>query len=216
MALAVKSNYELSDILTKIRKKIKYKIQDFNVLINLNDYSFPIKYILNSSITPQIFSDYVTDIDNFKIYKLNKTERKILEILRKNPTTKISDIIKSCGMTYISIKNKISLLEQQGIIKRFSIFVNVEKLGYSRYLCLLKLNPSAEYGPLIEFAKYHPNIIFLSTVLGSWDMILDIHVKNLADLHGIMHNMKEKFDKLIKENQYLQIYKEIKKSPVIP
>ncbi|PGL71625.1 Lrp/AsnC family transcriptional regulator [Bacillus sp. AFS055030] len=61
--------------------------------------------------------------------KLTEIDKKILEMLTKNGRMSYSDIGKELNLSRVSIRERVNQLIKNGVIERFSVVINSEKVG---------------------------------------------------------------------------------------
>jgi len=61
---------------------------------------------------------------------IDKTDMGILNILRSNARTPFLSIAKKLKVSESTVRNRVSNLENQGIIKKYSTIVEPSKIGY--------------------------------------------------------------------------------------
>ncbi|RFB17317.1 Lrp/AsnC family transcriptional regulator [Bacillus sp. HNG] len=61
--------------------------------------------------------------------KIDETDKKILELLTINGRMSYVDIGKELGLSRVSIRERVNQLIEKGIIEKFSVVINSEKVG---------------------------------------------------------------------------------------
>jgi len=82
--------------------------------------------------------------------KLDKLDLAILGILQENPKLRIRDLAERLKMPKSTIYYRLRQLESQGIIKKYGVILDSDKLGFE-YIVIIQVR--AKYGP-----KYHDEI----------------------------------------------------------
>lgn len=145
----------------------------------------------------------------------NKTNEKDIELLRlliPNARISLLELSTKLGATPKTIAQRIKKLEEDGVIVAYKTRLSLEKLGYQYFklsFMLRNLN-NENYMQLKEYIKEHPNIIFHNYVIGGYDIEIEIQVKSLEELKGIMNDIKDKFADIIRDFNYMMFYKEQK------
>ena len=60
---------------------------------------------------------------------LDRADQQILEILIDNSRTSLIEIADKVGLSRVAVKNRIDALEQKGVIERYTLIMNPEKVG---------------------------------------------------------------------------------------
>lgn len=91
---------------------------------------------------------------------LDQTDAQILKELTKNCRIKVNHLAQRVHLTAPAVTARINRLEDTGVIKRYTIEVDTEKLGYDRQIfiraAMKDAQQRAEYSDLI---KRHRNAI---------------------------------------------------------
>ncbi|MDR4890182.1 Lrp/AsnC family transcriptional regulator [Fredinandcohnia sp. QZ13] len=61
--------------------------------------------------------------------KIDETDKKILELLTINGRMSYVDIGKQLGLSRVSIRERVNQLIEKGVIEKFSVVINSEKVG---------------------------------------------------------------------------------------
>ena len=80
---------------------------------------------------------------------MDDKDRRIIEILRENSRTPYTEIAKKMNLTEATIRKRIAELEKKGVIEKYTIEVNPEKLGF-KTVTILGLDVEPQY--LLEAA----------------------------------------------------------------
>ena len=59
---------------------------------------------------------------------LDQVDNQILDILKENARTTFSDIGKSVGLSRVAVKNRVEVLEKNGVIQGYKTVVNKTKV----------------------------------------------------------------------------------------
>jgi Lrp/AsnC family leucine-responsive transcriptional regulator len=116
---------------------------------------------------------------------IDKKDMKIIEYLREHGRDKISDISNSLEIPRATIFERMERLRKDGFIKKYTVDLNYEKLGYSvlAYI-MIQYNPksSIDQRSLCVNLSRMENVISASIITGDWDIILLTAQKSMKDL----------------------------------
>ncbi|MCF7871442.1 AsnC family transcriptional regulator [Candidatus Woesearchaeota archaeon] len=134
--------------------------------------------------------------------KLDKIDKRILYELDKNariPDTKLARIAKKSKE---SIRYRIKKLQEQNIIKGFTIWVDPTKLGYNSAKIYLKLaNKPEKKKEMINELKKEKKLFWLGTADGAWDLGLTYFVKNNREFYETKNKLFSKYKDIIIETR---------------
>lgn len=143
--------------------------------------------------------------------KLDKKDKKILEILDKNARSSIADISRRTGIPRDSVMYRIKKMERQEVIRFFHTVLNPNVLNYPIY-CFVNfvLQDFTEEETFLSFLKTHPNIVYVAKTTGKWDFTINIAAKNLKHFDEIMMQIRKRFPRIIKDYETASIIQEYK------
>ena len=124
-----------------------------------------------------------------KGFEIDELDKQILSILSKDSTmgyTKIAEILKR---SHTTIKKRIDRLNDESIIKRYTIDIDYEKLGYD---IIAVIEASISQGKLIEFEELiakHPNVFGVFDVTGDYDSLILVRFKTRAELSDLIKSI---------------------------
>jgi len=113
---------------------------------------------------------------------------KIIEILQQNARTPYTDIAKILGVTETTVRKRISEMEKKGIIKKYTVEVDPEKLGY-KTVTILGMDVEPKH--LLEAAKKLaeiPETKWVATSTGDHMIMSEIWARNGEHLLQILTN----------------------------
>ena len=122
---------------------------------------------------------------------LDEIDRKLLDILYLDSRKKLSEIAKHLGVSVGSVHNRIKSLEERGIIKRFTIQIDPEKMGFD-LTALMSLQIKVRH--LKEVNKdlqQIPEIVALYNVTGEDDILAICRFRDRAHLNDVLQKILE-------------------------
>lgn len=142
--------------------------------------------------------------------KLDESELKIIELLSNNARASIIEIAEKTKLTSKTVINKIKNLKKNKIILGYRTEFDLEKLGYKYYKIHIEtFNTTPEKIKKIkQYIEQNPNIIFEDSVLGGYDLEIEVQVKNEDELRKLIGEIRSKFSDIIKDYEILHYYKE--------
>ena len=131
--------------------------------------------------------------------KIDALSIKITKALFKNSRENIAKIAYDNKTSVDKVRTRIRNLEESGIIKKYTIMLNYEKLGYEFYKTFLyfkSLNEN-ELKDLMNYTLKNKNTIHLVKAISPWDIELEIMCRNFIEYNEIISNLTEKFSSSI-------------------
>jgi len=102
---------------------------------------------------------------------LDKTELGILRVLIDNSRETLSAISEKTGTPLSTVRNKFNGLVSKGVIKGFTAFLDVRKLGMVGAVFFIRCGRN--YSKVVEAVKTHPNVGWVMELVGEYDVIGD-------------------------------------------
>ncbi len=199
----VKQAREFKEFIINLSDKFGEYILEKNIHTVLTTHRLNAKFLYAGATNTHSF--YQDEISNFK---LDETDKNILDILSKDSRINLIDIGKKLDIDSKVIKYRMKNLEKDGVIKGYVSSYNFDKLGLQFIQLNFTLKSLAQCKPIIDFFDQTNKCLFALELLGKYDLTIELHIKNINELREIMDNFKKIFvDKYIDYDIYT-IYKE--------
>lgn len=199
--IAAKNNRELYSLIEDIKIKYGKFISNYK-LVGLGEYYyFPEKY----------FGDVVVSEKKETIEKIDKTDKKILKLLSNEARLTNIEISKKLGLSPEAIRKRISKLEKNKTINKFTIAIDLSKIGldfYNIQLVFSKYDNKREK-ELFEHLKHHKKVSFIYKPLSNWDIEFGLAVKNSYEANEELAKLRNKFSDLIKIHDSILLIDEV-------
>ena len=123
---------------------------------------------------------------------LDKTDRKILNILQEDCTIAVKEVAARIGLSTTPTYERIKWMEQEGIIEKYVGLVNREKLGYNLMVyCNITLKEQSK-DALLQFERAvskMPEILEIISISGTYDYMLKIVAKDIQSYNDFVVNV---------------------------
>lgn len=117
---------------------------------------------------------------------LSEKDEELLSILRCNARASVSDIARATGVSRTAVQNRINKLENNGIIKAYSIVLGSE---YSHQMISanvsLKVHPNLRKNISITLRKMH-QISHIYSISGEFDLLVTVQAATLEKLSNTL------------------------------
>ena len=118
--------------------------------------------------------------------KIDEIDRKILESLVKDASISVPKLSKKIKVNPSVCYSRIKRLIRRGLIKKFTIVVNEEILGYTMK-ALVGLNTDIKNREnILVKIKDLPETRVIHEITGRFDIMMEIRARSLDDLHKII------------------------------
>jgi len=126
---------------------------------------------------------------------LDLKDRKILFELDLDSRASFSQISKKVGLSKEVVNYRVNSLRKRGIIADFYAVIDVIKLGFLPVRVFLRFSnttPEIE-GKISDFLVSNPNIAWIVSVQGSWDMNFIFWAENIEHFNSFWNSFLEKY-----------------------
>ena len=127
-------------------------------------------------------------------FNIDDISLKILGLLQKNARMSYTEIGQIIGMNSTSIKERIQKMEDMGIIKKYTVQLDNEKLGYP-INALIALSCSGAYTPkeqvIVKMLKTYPQVSEVLRVSGKNDFLIKVCVRSMDEYKEINNKLGE-------------------------
>ena len=113
--------------------------------------------------------------------RIDELDRKILAELQKDASQSLDDIAKTVGSSKTPVWNRIRKLREAGIIRRHTVELDAERLGFEA--CFFVLIRTSEHDAawqarFLNALKSRPEVLEAHRLAGDIDYILKVRVQN--------------------------------------
>jgi len=130
-------------------------------------------------------------VKNIHEYIPDKIDTKILNILLLNSKTTNREIASRLGIAVGTVNTRIKRLEKEKIIRRYSIYVDYEKLGYNiEVLIGLKLKKGSFY-EFIKGLASNSNVFLAIDITGDYDAEILARFKTRRQLDTFVKGLQQ-------------------------
>ena len=121
---------------------------------------------------------------------LNKTDKKLISLLRVNARTSVSDLAKKIGVSRTAVQNRLDRLEQSGVIAGYTVTLKPE-VEKSQIKALMFITAEGrEEGKVIDALRGFPSIIEIYSTNGHWDLMVEVQTDSLIDFHEVLAQVR--------------------------
>jgi len=200
-----KNIFEFKEIYEKVTNTYGVFFQKSFVTIVTQMHHFVSNYLFNTKdLTVKSIGGNFSKID------LDNLDYKILKVLSKDARMPLLTISSQIDVSPNTVKNRIKKMIKEKVIVGFKPKINPSKLGFHHYKVFLHLNNknSEIKRKLSEFLKLNDNVVYLMEAIGRADLEFEMYVKNSAELHSHIRNLRQHFSSEIKNYRVTLVRKE--------
>lgn len=120
--------------------------------------------------------------------KIDEIDKKILELLTVNGRLSYVDIGKELNLSRVAVRERVSQLTEKGIIERFTVVINSEKVG-KKVSGFFEVD--CEPSSLVEVAQAladNPRVASCYQMTGPSTLHMHVLVEDFTDLEQFINN----------------------------
>ena len=124
-------------------------------------------------------------------YKIDKTDRRILQMLEENARTSVKDIAETNFMSSPAVANRIRRMESTNLIKNYYADIDYSAMGYVvKAFINLEVKPEdkSEFYPFIEKI---PNVVQCDCITGDYSMLIQASYKRPEELDHLVNELQK-------------------------
>jgi DNA-binding Lrp family transcriptional regulator len=153
--------------------------------------------------------------DNGQTVDVDLVDYKILNILVKNTRTNSVDLANQINVSTVTIHSRIQKLIKSGVIKRYSITMDINKLGLRQFIVNLSLRDYMKRNQIIGYLNDNPFLWEINKAIGGCDLEITLYATNFEHFYHVMEDLRKKFSDDIAYYDYLYV-NNVFKSNVLP
>ena len=131
------------------------------------------------------------------LIKVDDFDIKILRILNSDARTPTVDIAKKLNSTVTTIKTRMDKLMKGNIIRKFSIIIDWDKIGYRSYIVEINLKNYNKKYEIMNYVRQNPNLWFIMGSIGhNIDLEFEFVLESVTRLHEIIKDLSTTFPEI--------------------
>jgi DNA-binding Lrp family transcriptional regulator len=153
--------------------------------------------------------------DNGQVVDIDMVDYKILNLLSKNTRINSVDIASQINVSTVTIHSRMNKLIKSGVIQRYSITMDINKLGLREFIVNLSLRNYAQKNQIIAYLSDNPFLWEIHKAVGGYDLEITLYATNFEHFYRVMEDLRKKFPDDIANYDYLYVT-EVFKSNLLP
>jgi DNA-binding Lrp family transcriptional regulator len=153
--------------------------------------------------------------DNGQTVDIDLVDYKILNLLSKNTRINSVDIASQINVSTVTIHSRMNKLIKSGVIQRYSITMDINKLGLREFIVNLSLRNYAQKNQIIAYLSDNPFLWEIHKAVGGYDLEITLYATNFEHFYRVMEDLRKKFPDDIANYDYLYVT-EVFKSNLLP
>jgi DNA-binding Lrp family transcriptional regulator len=153
--------------------------------------------------------------DDGQTVDVDQVDYKILNLLAKNTRINSVDIADRIHVSTVTVHSRINKLIKSGVIQRYSITMDINKLGLREFIVNLSLRDYNKKNQIITYLSNNPFLWEIHKAIGGYDLEITLYATNFEHFYRVMEDLRKKFPDDIANYDYLYVT-EVFKSNILP
>jgi len=121
--------------------------------------------------------------------KVDSIDKKIIDELRKNSRLSMSELGRRINLSSPSVTERVRRMESFGIIKRYTLEVDYEKLGFPIQCIIEATIKNGDYNSFKKFIEGFPNVEFCYRIAGNACYMLKMQFDTFANAEKFIEDV---------------------------
>lgn len=122
---------------------------------------------------------------------IDRIDRKILHALDYDARLPLTALARAAGLSKQGCHHRLDRLRRSGVIKSSTVLIDIHKLGFTTYRTYFRLHDLAMQEKVIAKLKEHPNIIWLVSIVGPFDLEAVFAARNPVHCNNLLKELRE-------------------------
>jgi DNA-binding Lrp family transcriptional regulator len=123
--------------------------------------------------------------------ELDKTDRRLLELLRQNGRRSFSDMARIVGMSVAAVKRRVDRLEETGVLCGYNVRIDHARLGWTvDAFAEVRYSGRTQVNDIMRSAAAVPEVQAVYTVAGELDALVQIRARDLPHLMTVIDQLR--------------------------
>ena len=137
--------------------------------------------------------------------RLDDLDMKILSALYTDASVSVPKLSRDLAVNLSVMYSRIKRLQKRGVIERFTVLVNEEKLGMmASAIAGLNIDPK-QREPILEQVLKVEGVRLIREVTGRFDMIVNLRGQSLDELHRAVYDVIGKIPGVIQAEIFMEV-----------
>ena len=137
--------------------------------------------------------------------RLDELDMTILSSLYSDASVSVPKLSKDLGVNLSVMYSRIKRLQKRGVIERFTVLVNEEKLGMrASAIAGLNIDPKQREQVLEQVLKVE-GVRLIREVTGRFDIIVNLKGQSLDELHRAVYDVIGKIPGVIQAEIFMEV-----------
>ena len=133
--------------------------------------------------------------------KVGEFDVQLLRLLSKNARLNYSQLAEALNTTRQRIARRMERLERMGVIKKYTLIPDFDRLGYARVMLGISLKPGVWVEPVIERLREEKDVKVIERGIGVYNIIVHLVVpKDVKEIERRIRKLSTRIEGIDKIN----------------
>jgi len=148
------------------------------------------------------------------VYKIDDLDLKILEELSNDASISVPRLSRKININASVVYSRIKRLVKRGIIRKFTILMNDEALGFNvKALTGINMDSKLRDNVLNELFRI-PGVTEVSEVTGRFDILVTMNSHSLDEMHQLISERVGRIEGVQKTETFIEMRKTAREIPI--
>ncbi|TLX68390.1 MAG: Lrp/AsnC family transcriptional regulator [Thaumarchaeota archaeon] len=150
------------------------------------------------------------------MYKIDDLDLKILEELSNDASISVPRLSRKININASVVYSRIKRLVKRGVIRKFTILMNDEALGFNvKALTGINMDSKLRDNVLSELFRI-PGVTEISEVTGRFDILVTMNSHSLDEMHQFISERVGRIEGVQKTETFIEMRKTAREIPIPP
>ncbi len=146
-------------------------------------------------------------------FHLDSIDKKIIQCLIKDARIKVVDVAQSIGVTSAAIHQRIGKIKRSGIIKQFTTFLDVRKLGYATTAFVgVFLDKNSSYQKVLEKLEGINEVVEVHYTTGKYGLFIKLYTRDNDHLMSVLNGEIQKIKEITSTETFISLEESLSRS----
>jgi Lrp/AsnC family transcriptional regulator for asnA, asnC and gidA len=126
------------------------------------------------------------------IVEIDEIDNKILHALIKEARSRLKDIAAECGISSVSVLNRIKRLKKLGVITGATLFPRLAPFEF-QIVATIGIETDSNEAEIIKYIDEHTDLIEPSKSVGKYDLTAFVYAESVATLAKVEYEIRKRF-----------------------
>jgi Lrp/AsnC family transcriptional regulator, leucine-responsive regulatory protein len=206
----VDSIARFDEILNDLINRIGDDLKEYKTLITISE--FKTYSPLLESFFEKLLDKPVRKKLKAKPYRIDQIDYHILKKLEKNSRIPLIDISKDLELSIDVVRYRIRCMEDENIIRGYTIQLDYDKIGYTFYLLSLSFSNLTYDNEkrLKYFFDSNKNIRFAYRAAGQQEVTVEVLTREIDEFQLVLDSIRNRFYDILEDYAYLIVIEDYK------